>query len=119
MPQDDYAGMGVAVNPQYPNITMMSYLQQAFDLIVPSGKVKILPSIYCMTANNGGAVGIGKQVYLLYKNDIDSFFMELPVDFVVTSYGTYNNFNFQDAAYAQYTGVQALKPLEMLMFTHS
>lgn len=119
MPQDDYAGMGVAVNPQYPNITMMSYLQQAFDMIVPDRKVKILPSIYCMTANNGGAVGIGKQVYLLYNNDIDSFFQELPVDFVVTSYGTYNNFNFQDAAYAQYTGVQALKPLEMLMFTHS
>ena len=119
MPQDDYAGMGVAVSQNYPNLTMMSYLQQAFDSIVPGKKVRILPSYYGMTAANGGAAGIGKQAYLLYKNDIDTLFMELPVDFITTPYGTYNNFNFQDAAYAQYTGVQAIKPLEILMFTHS
>lgn len=118
MPLDDYAGLGVAVNPQFPNITMLSYLQQAFDAICRK-KVKILPSYYAMTAANGGAFGIGKQCYLLYNNDIDTIFMELPVDFVTTSYGTYNNFNFQDAAYYQYTGVQAIKPLELLQFEHS
>ena len=118
IPQDDYAGLGVAVSQNYPNITMLSYLQQAFDKICPK-KVKIMPSYYGMTAANGGAYGIGKQAYLLYNNDIDTIFMELPVDYVVTPYGTYNNFNWQDAAYAQYTGVQAIKPLEVLMFTHS
>lgn len=118
MPQDDYAGMGVAVSQTYPNITMLSYLQQAFDTICRK-KVKILPSYYAMTAANGGAFGIGKQCYLLYNNDIDTIFMELPVDYVTLPYGTYNNFNFQNASYAQYTGVQAIKPLELLMFTHT
>jgi hypothetical protein len=118
MPQDDYAGMATAVSQTYPNLTMLGYLQQAFDKICPK-KVKILPSYYAMTAANGGNFGIGKQCYLLYNNDIDTCFMELPVDFVTVPYGTYNNFNFQDAAYAQYTGVQFLKPLEALMFTHS
>ena len=118
MPQDDYAGMGAAINPQYPNITKMSYLQQALDSICRK-KVRILPSYYAMTAANGGAFGIGKQCYLLYNNDIDTIFMELPVDYVTLPYGTYNNFNFQNASFAQYTGVQAIKPLELLMFTHT
>lgn len=118
IPQDDYAGLGVAVSQTYPNLTMLSYLQQAFDSICRK-KVKIMPSYYAMTAANGGAFGIGKQCYLLYNNDIDTLFMELPVDYQTVPYGTYNNFNFQDAAYAQYTGVQAIKPLELLMFTHS
>lgn len=119
MPQDDYAGLATAVSQTYPFNTMLDYLQQAFDKIVRGKKVKIIPSYYCMTAANGGAFGIGKQVYLLYKNHIDTIFMELPVDFVTTSYGTYNNFNYQDAAYYQYTGVQAIKPLELLQFEHS
>lgn len=118
MPQDDYAGMATAVSQTYPNLTMLGYLQQAFDKICPK-KVRILPSYYAMTAANGGAFGVGKQCYLLYNNDIDTIFMELPVDYQTVPYGTYNNFNFQDAAYAQYTGVQAIKPLELLMFTHS
>lgn len=118
IPQDDYAGLAVPVSATYPNITMLSYLQQAFDKICPK-KVTIRPSYYAMTAANGGAFGIGKQCYLLYNNDIDTLFMELPVDYVVTPYGTYNNFQWQDCAYAQYTGVQAIKPLECLMFTHS
>ena len=118
IPQDDYAGLATAVSQTYPNLTMLGYLQQAFDKICPK-KVRILPSYYAMTAANGGAFGIGKQCYLLYNNDIDTIFMELPVDFMTVPYGTLNNFNFQDAAYAQYTGVQALKPLELLMFTHS
>lgn len=118
MPQDDYAGMAAAASSTYPNISKMSYLQQAFDAIVPNGKVKIMPSAYGMTAYNTAA-GIGKQRYILYRQDIDTLFMELPVDYQVTAVGTLNNFNYQDVAYGQFCGVTVLKPLEVLYFDHS
>jgi hypothetical protein len=42
--------------------------------------------------------------------------MDIPVDITVTQPNTLNNFQFQDAAYGQYTGVAAYKPLEVLYF---
>lgn len=119
IPMDDHAGLAAMVNPAFPMLTVIEWLELMFAKICKGKKVKIIPSYYCMTAANGGAFGIGKQAYLLYRNDIDVIFMELPVDFVTTAYGTYNNFNYQDAAYYGYTGVQAINPLQMLMFTHS
>lgn len=119
IPQDDYVGLAVPVSSTYPNISMLSYLQQAFDAIVPTGKVKILPSAYGMIAYNGGAAGISKQRYVLYRRDIDTLFMEIPVDYQTTSVGTLNNFNYQDVAYGQYSGVTILKPLEIMYFDHS
>ncbi|RTL04662.1 DUF2184 domain-containing protein [Candidatus Dependentiae bacterium] len=118
IPQDDYAGLAAPINPEFPLISKLSYLQQAFDAIVPNGKVKILPSAYAMSAYNNAA-GVNKQRYALYRRDIDTMFMELPVDYQTTMVGTLNNFNFQDAAYGQYCGVTLLKPLEMLYFDHS
>ena len=119
IPQDDYAGLAVPLSQTYPNISMLSYLQQAFDMIVPGGKFKIMPSAYGMTAYNGGAAGVGKQRYILMRNDIDTQFMELPVMYQTTATGTLNNFNFQNVAYAQYSGVTVLKPLEMLYYDHT
>jgi hypothetical protein len=113
IPQDDYAGLATPVSGAFPNISMLAYLQQAFDMIVPSGKFRILPSAYAIgTAATGGS-SIGHHRYCLYRRDIDTLFMELPVDYQVTAAGTYNNFQFQDVAYGQYAGVSILKPLEV------
>lgn len=120
IPQDDWAGLATPVSSTYPNISKLAYLQQAFDMIVPGGKFKIMPSAYGMTGNNGtGNGGIAKQRYVLYRRDIDTLFMELPVDYQTTSVGTLNNFQYQDVGYGQYTGVSILKPLEVLYFDHS
>jgi Uncharacterized protein conserved in bacteria (DUF2184) len=122
IPQDDWAGLGAPVSATYPNVTKLAYLQMMFDSIVPKGKVRIMPSAYGMTAYNKAAgvnSGSGYQRYVLYRRDIDTLFMELPVDYQVTSVGTFNNFNFQDVAYAQYTGVQVIKPLELIYFDHT
>ena len=119
IPQDDYAGLAVAASSSYPTISMLSYLQQAFDAIVPSGKVRIMPSAYCMTSYNATALGTGRQRYILYRKDIDTVFMEIPVDYQTTSVGTLNNFNYQDVAYGQFTGVVVPKPLEILYFDHT
>jgi len=112
IPQADYAGLATPINSQYPNISKLSYLQQAFNAIVPGGNFKILPSAYGMTAYNG----LTYPRYVLYRRDIDTLFMELPVDYAVTAAGTYNNFQFQDVAYGQYAGVSILKPLEVMYF---
>lgn len=116
IPQDDYAGLATPVSATYPNISMLSYLQQAFNQIVPGGNFKILPSAYAIGSTATGGGSIGHHRYLLYRRDIDTVFMELPLDYTVTAQGTYNNFNFQDVAYGQYCGPTVLKPLELLYF---
>lgn len=118
IPQDDYAGLAVPLSQTYPNISMLQYLTQAFNMIVPGGNFKIMPSAYGMTAYNGGA-SISKQRYILMRRDIDTLFMELPVEYQTTAVGTVNNFNFQNVAYAQYSGVTVLKPLELLYYDHT
>ena len=52
IPQDDYAGLAVPVSQTYPNISMLSYLQQAFNAIVPGGNCRIMPSAYGMATYN-------------------------------------------------------------------
>ena len=118
IPQDDYAGLAAPVSATYPMVSKLEYLQKAFNAIVPNGKVQILPSAYGMAMYNKTAinVSIGKARYALYKKDIDTVFMEIPVDFQTTQVGTINNFNFQDVAFGQYCGPTALKPREILYF---
>lgn len=112
IPQDVYAGLAVPVSSTYPNISMLQYLTQAFNMIVPGGNFKIMPSAYGMSTYNNAA-SINKQRYILLRRDIDTLFMELPVEYQTTAVGTINNFNFQNVAYAQYSGVTVLKPLEV------
>ncbi len=120
IPQDDFAALGGAVSSQYPMISKIEWLQRMFDQIVPGKKVKIAPLAYGMAAYNKTTVnvGTGKARYILMKKNIDTAFMEIPVDFTVTAAGSYNNFNFQDVAYGQYSGVSALKPREILYFDY-
>lgn len=115
IPQDDYVGLATPVSSTYPNISKLEYLQRAFDSIVPGGKVKIMPSAYGIASINTAA-SVNKARYVLYRQDIDTLFMEIPVDYQTTQVGTLNNFNFQDVAYGQYAGVTVLKPLEVLYF---
>ena len=117
IPTDDWAGLGVPVSSTYPNISILNYLKQMFDAIVTGG-VEMLPLAYGIPANNKLVlnVGTGYHYYALYKDDIDTQFMEIPVNYTVTAVGTLNNFQYQDVAYCQYSGVTVLKPLEMLYF---
>jgi hypothetical protein len=44
--------------------------------------------------------------------------MNIPVDYTVTQANSVNNFQFQDVAYGQYTGLTVLRNLELLLFTY-
>ena len=80
------------------------------------GGTKTLLAIY--VADGDSYRCVNKQRYVLYRQDIDTLFMEIPVDFQTTAVGTLNNFNYQDVAYGQYAGVTVLKPLEVLYFDY-
>ena len=77
-------------------------------------KVEVLPSVYAMASNNAAISGLNKDRYVLYNSDEDSVIVNVPIYFTVTMPGTSNNFDYTSAAYSRFTGVNALRPLEML-----
>jgi hypothetical protein len=116
IPQDDYVGLAAPVASGYPVVSKMTYLKDAFDKIVPGG-IKILPVAYAIGSSAVGAdTAIGHHRYAMYRYDPESLRMDIPVDFTMTQPGTLNNFNFQDAAYGQFTGVGIYRALELLYF---
>ena len=111
IPQDDYIGLATQVSSTYPNVSMLTYLKDAFDKIVPGG-IKILPTAYAIPSLSSSALSVHR--YVMYRMDPKTLRMDIPVDLTVTQPNTLNNFQFQDVGYAQYTGVKAYKPLEIL-----
>ncbi len=116
IPLSDYVGLATPVASGFPFNSKLEYLQNAFKAIVKGG-VEIYPLAYCDSTYNAGVTGIdGVDRYVLYRNDEDSLLMQIPVDLTVTQAGTYNNFNFEDAGYGQYGGVQQFRSLETMYF---
>jgi hypothetical protein len=113
IPMSDYLGLAAATSSTYPINSKLAYLEQVFQTMCPG--LKIVPNSYCDKANNKTVlnVGTGYQMYALYKHDIESLAMHIPVDFTTTQPNSINNFQFQDAAYGQYTGVGLFRNLEM------
>lgn len=115
IPEDDFNGLVVPYSPEFPMISKLKYLQDAFAALGMAG-IKIMPSAYAIPANNAD-YGLNKHVYTLLNYDPRSVRMDVPVMITSTQPNTLNNFQFQDAAYGQFTPVMAYKPLEMLYFT--
>lgn len=112
IPEDDYNGLANQMSETYPMRTKMEVLQQVLDNTVPNKKVKVLPSAYGMSSYNSAV--INKDRYVLYNKQADSVILNVPLDFTVTLPGTANGFDYTSAAYSRFTGVTALRPLEML-----
>ncbi len=115
IPMNDYLGLAVPVSSTYPNIPMIDYLTMAFQKIC-GPNFKILPTAYATPANNA-SVGLNKTCYMLYRYDAESVRMDIPVDYTTTQANSINNFQFEDVAYGQYTGVGFYRQLEALLFT--
>ena len=113
MPLSDYVGLAVPVSTSAALGSKLEYLRKAFAEIVPGG-VEIMATAYNNAEINNDLRGLNKNRYVLYRKDVQTLRMDIPVDYTTTSPGTLNNFQFQDAAYAQFTGVKAYKPLEVL-----
>lgn len=117
IPQDDWLGLAVPVSTTNPINSKLEYLKKAFAEIVPGG-VKMLPSPYSIPSFNSNILGGGAGLhrYCMYRYDQETLRMDIPVDFTATQPNTVNNFQFQDAAYGQFTGVGVYHPLEILYF---
>ena len=57
-------------------------------------------------------------MYALYRYDAESIRMDVPVNYTPTQPNSLNNFQFQNAAYGQYTGVGFYRNLETLLFSY-
>jgi hypothetical protein len=117
IPEDDFLGLGTPVSSTYPNVTKLEYLEKVFASVVPKG-VKIRPMVYGMTAYNSSFISGSKTRYVMYSKDPRTLRLELPVNYTATQAGTLNNFTFQNAAYAQYTGTAIFRLKEVLYFDY-
>jgi len=116
VPEDDFIAMGGSqFSPTFPIGTIGEILLKAFKSSVPNGKFgAIKPISYAMVSFSGGTLSNNAYV-LLNKND-ETLNMQLPVPYSTTVPNSLDNFQLQDVAYAQFTGVQALKPREIIYF---
>jgi hypothetical protein len=55
-------------------------------------------------------------MYTLLNYDEEALRMDIPVDYTNTLANSLDNFNFQNVAYGQFTGVVAYRPLEIFQF---
>jgi len=119
LPMTDYLGMMTLVPGSagtFP-VPMLTYLENAFKTLC-GPNFKILPVAYGDATVSNTLRGINKNTYALYRHDPKSLRMDIPVDFTVTQPQTINNWQFEDVAYGQLTGVGFYKPLETLLFQY-
>jgi hypothetical protein len=120
IPTDDFNGLAAQTSPQFPIKSTLQVLEEGFKIITRKPDFKILPNAYASVSNAGGAVlsGVSGQVatglYTLLNYDEQALRMDIPLDYTTTLANSLDNFMFQNAAYGQFTGVLAYKPLEML-----
>jgi len=117
IPMIDYLGLMVLVPGSagtFP-VPMLTYLENAFKTLC-GPNFKIIGNAYADATNSNNLRGVNKNTYALYRHDPETLRRDIPVDFTVTQPQTINNWQFQDVAYGQVTGVGFYKPLEVLLF---
>lgn len=114
IPESDYNGLASAVDPNFPIMSKLEYLKKAFREIVGQ-EVAIKKLAYADMAQSG----LNVQRYVLLKKDADTLAMNIPVDYTSTLANSINGFNWQNAAYGQFTGVKVYRPKEVLYFDYT
>jgi hypothetical protein len=115
VPESDYNGMAAQAAPGFPMKTILALLLEAFQIICQNKNFKILPLAYADAANAGGALNplaVSKQ-YTFLNYDEESLVMNVPLQYTNTLANSLDNFQFQNSAYGQHTGVLALRPAEI------
>lgn len=119
IPESDYLGLASMASPQFPIKSVLELLEDAFKANTRNPNFKILPLAYGDAAYHSDVASIaGKQCYALYKSEEETIRQDIPVDYTNTVANSINNFQFQNAAFGQFTGVGVYKPLEVLYFQY-
>lgn len=111
IPESDYNGLTGAASPQFPMVSKLKFLLDAFREIAGPG-FEILPVAYANADRNPSA----KNIYALYNSDEESLKMEVPVPYSSTVPNSIDGFTLQKVSYGQHTGVIAIMPREMIYF---
>lgn len=114
IPESDYNGLASQASPDFPIKSTLQLLEEMFQVITRKKDFKILPLAYGDNAYSG----LGYQIYVLLNYDEESVRMDIPLDYTNTLANSLDNFSFQNAAYGQFTGCLAYRPLEMMYFTY-
>lgn len=115
IPESDYNGCSSQSSPDFPIKSVLQVLEETFATATRQKDFKILPNAYQDMAYSG----YGYQNYVLSKYDQRSGVMNIPLPYTNTVANSINNFQFQTAAYGQFTGYLALRPLEHLYFQYA
>lgn len=113
IPMEDFLGMGVAVDEQYPLVnSMLERFKNVFREVTGNANADIKPLVYCNAAKNGGTAK-----YALYRKDWDCLRAYQPVDYTVVQGATVDGMNYQNTAYARISDVFVNRPKELMYFT--
>ena len=120
VPELDYLGLVGATSSSFPIGSKLEYLLKAFREATSNPNFQIRPLAYCDAAHNAGFVTAGgKNRYVLYKKDLDTLSMDIPVDFMSFTPGTKNNYAWEGVAAGQFSGCNIYRPREVMYFDHN
>ena len=115
IPESDYNGLTSPASPDFPIKSTLTLLLEAFRETTMNPNFQIKPLAYADSANSG----LGTQRYSLYNYDETSIRMDIPLPYTNTLANSLDNFTFQNTGYGQFTGVQVIRPLEMMYFEYT
>lgn len=115
IPESDYNGLAAQAAPEFPVVSKLKLLEDAFKVITRNPSFKILPLAYADAAYSGFAY----QQYVLLNYDEESIRVNVPVPYTNTLANSLDNFSFQNVGYGQFTGVTTLRPLEVMYFQYT
>ena len=120
IPMSDWLGLITPINPQFPNVSMLTYLEDAFKKATMNPNFVIYPTAYNDKSNNKGYwAQNGTYRYVLYRNDQETMNMTIPFDFVLRAPMSANNFNWNGVALGQFTGTIIYRVPEVIYFDHT
>lgn len=117
IPYQDWLGLITPINPQFPNVSMMVYLMEAFKVATGNPNFKIYPCAYLDKANNTAFNNTNR--YILYRNNEETMRMDIPLPFVLRAPMSADNFRWNGVALGQLTGLVIYRIPEVLYFDHS
>lgn len=116
LPTDDFLGLGAPVDPNFPIKSKLEYLTEQMKIMTGNANFRVAPLSYSQSEFNN----LGLNRYVLYRStDAETLRMDIPVDYTTTATDTLEGFEYRSAAYGQFTGCYAYRPLEVLYFDHN
>lgn len=114
IPESDYLGLAAPASSDFPIRSTLSLLEETLQIMTRNKGFKVLPLAYGDVAYNE----LGVTRYAFYNADEDSMALNIPVDYTSTLANSVNNFQFQSAAYGQFSGLAMYRPDELMYFSY-